>query len=212
MRKLSHKNNKRALGLLEIVIAVAIVVATGFPILRMLTKSRTDTASSINYLRAVELADEALEWASAANLFDKDENGENSPSELNLIGLSGPIMEYDGSTIKPSKICTTKIEYNRWKNSQIFKTDLSYSPQYANAFFYRDIKIQSLNKNDRSGKTDPSYSNLITFEKDMVKMVTVSVYWCEGFTPSNFNDISNESRAKKIELSLLVINDENLNF
>jgi hypothetical protein len=179
-------NKKRALGLTEIIIALAIVVAAGIPILRMVTKSRTETSSSVNYLRAMELADEAIEWASVSKFKDVD----------NLKSLSGTIIEVNGSNIEPVSINTSEVTNEHWKGSEIFEKDLKYSDQYSRAYFYREISVEPITSKNND------------FEANLLKKVNVTVRWCEGYMPKNINLASDRNR--EIQLSILVINDDNL--
>ncbi len=176
--------NKKAFGLLEIIVVLVIVVGAAIPILRMVTGSRKETSSSVNYLRAMELADEAIEWANLAKFDEVDK----------LKNLSGTILEDNGTAIVPIKINTTTVDYPNWVGSEIFSNELKYSEQYSNAYFYRDIDVQ------------PVVSSNIA--NNLLKKVVVTVKWSEGYKPSNLNDPSNRSR--QIQLSVLVINDENL--
>lgn len=176
--------NRKALGLVEIIIAVVLVVGAGIPILKMVTGTRTETSSSVNYLRAVELADEVLEWANGAKFSEVDK----------LVNLSGSIIEDAGSNLVPTKINAVQVEYENWKNSGIFNENLRYSSQYTSAFFYREIEVK------------PVVSQIVA--ANMLKRVTVTVKWSEGFKPANLNLPSNRNR--QVQLSLLVINDENL--
>ena len=162
--------NKRAFGLLEVIIAVLIIVGAGIPILRMVTGSRKETSSSLNYLRAMELANEAIEWASAAKFDEVDK----------LKNISGSN--------------TTKIERTNWKNSDIFEENLKYSEQYSTAFFYRKIEVEPIKG---------SY-----FADNLIKKVTVTVLWSEGYKPSNIN--VEDDRSRQVQLSILIINDDNL--
>ncbi len=176
--------NKRAIGLIEIVIAVIIVVGAGIPILKMVTSSRTETSSSVNYLRAVELADEVLEWASASKFSEVDK----------LANLSGSIIDDSTSSLSTIKINSTNAENVLWSGSEIFSNDLKYSEQYTPAFFYREIEVEPV---------EGSY-----FAENLIKRVTVTVMWSEGYKPSNLNIPSDRNR--QVMLSMLVINDENL--
>ncbi|MGM0598482.1 MAG: type IV pilus modification PilV family protein, partial [Candidatus Rifleibacteriota bacterium] len=53
-------------GFVEVLIAILIISACAVPIIYMVTSARGDTTRAINYLRAVELANEAIEWVSSA--------------------------------------------------------------------------------------------------------------------------------------------------
>ena len=177
-----HK--RKAIGLIEIVIAAILVVSAGVPILYMVTSSRTETSSSVNYLRAVELADEALEWASASKFSEVDK----------LANLSGTIIEDNSGSAHAVALNVAEAENQSWKTSEVFASSLNYSDQYATAYFYREILVE-----DVKG----TY-----FSDDLLKKVTVIVSWSEGYKPSNLNVASNRSR--RVELATLVINDENL--
>lgn len=181
-------HRRKGLGLIEVVIALVIAVAAGIPILRMVMGSRTETSSSVNYLRAVELADEALEWASVSQFSEVDK----------LKNLSGSIIEDGGSGMTTCRINIKEAGYQSWKDSEIFKTELSYSPQYTTAFFYREIEVEPVEPDSEA----PYIS------KNLLKKVTVTVKWCEGYKPSNLNLPSDRNR--QVQLSMLVINDENL--
>ena len=181
--KYSFFKNKKALGLIEIVIAVVIVVGAGIPILKMVSTSRTETSSSVNYLRALELADEALEWASITNFNDL---------ETKMSSLCGTIVNDNGGG---EPINAKPVEYDNWKGSDIFESDLKYSDQYSTAFFYRIIDVEPITSS--------------SIEDKMLKKVTVTIKWCEGHRPSNINTDSSD-RNRQVQLSILVINDENL--
>ena len=177
---------KKALGLIEIIIALLLVVGAGIPILRMVFQSRTETSSSINYLRAMELADEAIEWANISNFKDLDK----------LKNLSGTITDYTGSEPDMIKINTSDTTKKKKKNADLFESNIAHSNQYSNAFFYRDIKVE------------PVSSKYNSFEKNLLKKVTVTIKWCEGYKPANVNIDSDRNR--EIQLSVLIINDDNL--
>lgn len=176
---------RKAFGLLEVVIALGVAIGALLPILQMITASRTDTTSSISYLRAMELANEVIEWANVATFDEVDK----------LEGLSGTIIESNGGNIVPIKINAVESDNIKWKNSKIFEKNLQYSEQYSNAYFYRIIKVTPLKGN--------------YFQNDMLKKVSVTVKWCEGKKPRNLN-LDSEERNKQIQLSVLVINDDNL--
>ncbi len=183
-------NKKQAMSLVEIVVALMVAVAAAIPILQMMTKSNTETTSSINYLRAVELANETIEWASIAS-FSAVIN-----QEKGLSSLSGPIINDGGSGFTPESVAVNPtIENENWNDPNIFKTELKYSDQYIPAFFYRVVNVEPLDD----------------FGGDMLAKVTVTIKWCENSRPTNLN-IDSDERNRQVELSVLVINDENLSF
>ncbi len=180
-------HNNKGFSLAEIVIAVVIAVMAGIPILKMVTTSRTETSSSINYFRAMELANEPIEWANVTKF-----------SELeNLQSLSESIVIDNGSSMDTRKVMTVEPEYKSWLESKQFNTDISYSDQYIHSYFYRIIEVQEIKEN-------------ANIKDNLLKKVTVTVKWIEGKKPSNIDVDSN--RTRQIQLSVLVINDENLRY
>jgi hypothetical protein len=179
--------NKKALGLMEIVIAISLVVMAGIPILKLVFGSRNETTSAINYLRAMELADETLEWASITKFSELD----------NLTSFSGSIVVDGGSGFTTEEVHTSPVEYENWKSSGLFVDKPKYSEDYINAFFYRIIDVEDV-------KSD-------AIQKDMLKKVTVTIKWSEGKRPTNLSSDCPE-RNRQVQLSILVINDENLQF
>ena len=183
--------NKKALSLVEIIIALVIAVFAGIPILIMVSSSRKETATSINYLRAMELANEAIEWVNVTKFEDLD--------NLNNI-LEESIVQETDSELVPGQIIATDTEYKRWKGSNLLSKNLQYSEQYVNAYFYRTIEVTNIKGDDINNVKD-----------NLLKKVTVTVKWSEGKKITNLNDDSSD-RRHKIQLSVLVINDENLTY
>ena len=184
--KILFPNKKKAFGLVEVIIALLVIVSAGIPILKMVFHTRTETSSSVNYLRAMELADEVIEWANASKFKDVDK----------LSELSGSITE--SSTNKMKNINTAEISNENWKNSGFFSKNIKYPNKYSNAYYYRDIKVE------------PVTNSYNTFESNLLKKVTVKIKWSEGRVPSNL-ELDSE-RNREIQLSVLVINDDNLLF
>ena len=183
--------NKKALSLVEIIIAFAIVVCSGIPVLMMVSSSRKDTATSINYLRAMELANEAIEWVNVTKFEDLD--------NLNDL-LDKSIVESYKSDLIPGRIATCETEYDKWKKSDLLTQDLHYSEEYVKAYFYRTIEVKSIEADDQNN-----------LRNNLLKKVTVTVKWNEGKEVSNIYEDLNE-RDHKVQLSVLVINDENLEY
>ena len=110
---------KKAFTVTEIVIATIIFIEAFVAIIMLLSSSRTETSKSRNYLRALELAQEAIDWVNSAPFKDvKDEN---------LELLRGNLVN--------GKIVTG----NNAKNSI---TESNYPEDYSNAFFYRTVTIE----------------------------------------------------------------------
>lgn len=186
----SKKQVKKTNGFsfVEVLIAILIVTACAVPIVYMVTSSRTDTSKAINYLRAVELANEAIEWAQASKF-------ENLTNQY-FSGVFGSLVNVSGTGLTPEKILTGIPSNQVWKNDNLMADKLSYSEQYNRAFFWREIDI----KNISSAASD--------FNNGMIKKVTVTIKWNEGKKPV----ITNNIRMRQVQMSVLVLNDQNLYF
>lgn len=176
------------LGLVEVLIAVLVVSACAVPVVYMVTSARTDTTKAINYLRAMELANEVIEWASVAKF--------NKVNAAYFSAFAGPLAEESGTNLNPVPIAVTEPENSVWSSDGLTANNLSYSEQYNNAFFYREIEIENVSD---------SY-----IRPDLIKKVTVTVKWSEGRRPANIN--LPDDRTRQVQLSVLILNDENLSF
>ena len=176
------------MGFVEIMIALLIVAACAVPIVYMVTSSRTDTSKAIHYLRAVELANEVLEWASVADF--------SQLNEANFAAFCGSLAEESAGGLVPAKLAVVSPENPVWKTDKLMVDELSYSEQYNNGFFYREVKIADV--------TD-SY-----LQTNLLKKVTVTVKWSEAHRPANIN--LPDDRNRQVEMSVLLLNERNLNY
>lgn len=174
------------MGFVEIIIAVLVVTASAIPVIYMVTSSRTDTTRAINYLRAMELANEVIEWASVAN-FSKLDAGDFS-------AFTGSLVADESGSLKPVSVAVSAPENPIWKNDSLMADSLNYSEQYGNAYFFREVKIENVTE---------SY-----IKSGLLKKMVVTVKWSEGKTPANFN--VGDDRSRQVELSVLILNDDNL--
>ncbi len=112
------KYKKKAFTVTEIVLATAIFTAAFIAIIMLLSSSRTETTKSRNYLRALELAQEAIDWVNSVPFKEvKDEN---------LELLRGNLVN--------GQIATNN-------NAQNSIAEPKYPDEYSNAFFYRTVTI-----------------------------------------------------------------------
>lgn len=181
-------NRRRAMGFVEVLIAVLVVTASAIPVIYMVTSSRTDTSKAINYLRAVELANEVLEWASLAEYSQLDDS--------TFAAFCGSLTEESAGNLIPANLAVTAPENPVWKADSLMSNNLSYSGQYSNAFFYREVAITDV---------DDSY-----LQPGLLKKVTVTVKWSEAHRPANLN--VPDDRTRQVELSVLLLNEKNLNY
>ncbi|MBF0409839.1 MAG: hypothetical protein HQM10_21030 [Candidatus Riflebacteria bacterium] len=178
-----RKNRKSsAFSFVELVAAAMIIGVCSVPILWLTTSARTETSKAINYLRAIELGNESLEWAQIIPFEDLNSN--------NLDRLSSGYSEslYGNRLIKSGSNA-------QWLQVPL-ANDLTYSEQYESAFFFREIKVENV--------PEEKYKNLL-------KKVTVTISWNEGKIPANPSS-SPPDRMRRIVLTTLVINDRKVDF
>ncbi|MBI3038111.1 hypothetical protein HYY75_03525 [bacterium] len=169
-------------GFVEILIAIFIAAVCGVPVFYLVTSTRTETSKAINYLRALELANEGFEWANIIQFGDKTQTDEAK--------INNMLSQFNGSLYQ-NKV---RVGSNNLWTSQ--NEDIPYSEQYNNAFFYRTI---SISKVENSG--DVKYG-------DFLRKITVTVSWSEGKTPKNPDQPDERSRI--LVLSGLLFNDQRL--
>ena len=177
--------SRRAFTFTEVLIALLVVLACGVPIFYMVTSTRTDTSKAINYLRAMELANEAIEWANAS---------EFSKLESMLPNTGGTLVTQSGSGFQAEKVALVAPANAQWTSDGLVANDIRYSEQYNNAFFFRTIEVTP----------DPVAS---VKAGSMVK-VTVTVEWCEGRKPANPS--VRADRMRSIQLETFVLNERDV--
>jgi Tfp pilus assembly protein PilV len=182
--RLSTKDN--GFGFVEVLIAILIVAACAVPVIYMVTSARSDTSRAINYLRAVELANEAIEWVSSARYSDVN--------STTLAALSETLANDTSGSVKPVEIAVKEPANGVWQSDNFTADELKYSEQYNNAFFYRKMEVETV---------EASY-----LDSGLLKKVTVTVKWSEGERPSNLN--VSDNRNRQVQMSVLILNDENL--
>lgn len=185
--RLARYQPRRAIGFVEIMVAILIAAACGVPIYLSVTSSRTETSKAINYLRAMELANEVIEWANVTP-FDK-------LTDAMLSAHTQSLVVPQGTMLCPESIKTVDPENAQWKTDGLTATAISYPEQYNKAFYFRSVSILPID-----------VPGLIA--SDLLKQVTVEVSWNEGKTPANPN-VGND-RMRKVTLSTLIYNDEKI--
>jgi Tfp pilus assembly protein PilV len=171
----------RGFSLVEIVIAVFAVTIMAMPIIWLVSSSRTDTSKAINYLRAMEIALETLEWVRTLP-------GQPAKIEEVIKNESRSLLDSNGKEMIAYSTGTNA----KWPGQLAEK--LVYSDQYKAAYFFREIKIEnSLEAQPHEGKTAHS---------PYLKRVTVTVWWNEAKVPST---PSQPERSRKIVLAMLLL-------
>lgn len=171
----------------EVVVAVVVIALCSIPLLWVLTSSRTDTSKAINYLRAVELANEAIEWASIAPFHRR------TTTNVMVEQISGSLVTQVGSGFQPAPIDVVPASHSEWVAENLTAPSLTYSSQYTSAFFYRTVKVE----------------DVVNGPKGYLRRVTVTVEWAEGRVPQHHTQPGGE-RNKKIVMSTLILNEKQL--
>lgn len=179
---------RHGIGFVEVIVAVLIAAVSALPVVYMVSSSRTDTSKAINYLRAVELANEVIEWAQGVKYEDLDDGM--------FSAFVGTLVEDNSGTMTPVPVRAAPPENPNWAGGNFAGADLKYSEQYGNAFFYREVEFE-----DVVGST--------YFNDGMLKKMTVRVKWNEASLPSSVNS---PDRDRQVELSVLILNDANMNY
>ena len=159
---------KSAFSLVEVLVAIVVAAVLSIPILLLMTSSRTGTSNAVNYLRALEIAHETIEWINATPLSAK--------TIAELKACEGSLVVANGSNLNPGAypIGTTPI----WSGLKSIK----YPGQYSQAYFFRKIEIEPI--------TDTGIEY-----RDYLHKVEVTILWNEGKIPGNIGD---GERNKKI--------------
>ncbi len=126
-----QKIKKTGFGLFEIVVAITVGVIAAVPLLWMVSSTRMETTKAINYLRALELANEVIDLANVVP-FDKIEGA---------TGVYNGILNSAGI---PVKQLPNGHEWTTFVSDQ----NILYPDQYGIAYFYRDIKVEPITTRD----------------------------------------------------------------
>jgi len=129
-----HRNrlsNRRrsGLGLVEIIVAVVVIAVGLIPLMWLTTATRTDTSKAINYLRALELANEGIEWAQAVPF---DRLGE-LPRGPNFGSLYQGVIQ-----VSPQS-----------KFQGTLANSIPYPGQYDAGFFFRSLEVRDVDQESR---------------------------------------------------------------
>ncbi len=178
---------KRAgFSFVEILTGVLVFAGLSLPIIWVMTSTRTDTSKAINYLRALELAQETLEWIYLTPV--------DSEFEKKVSSLNGSLLKNEGGGYTPSPVDVSK---NPFYSGRLLNS-LSYPVQYSNAYFLRTVDVSPVT-------TGPNAKRL--------KRVTVSIRWNEGKVPANLEVAGSQAegaRMRKVVLSVLVMDKNSI--
>lgn len=182
-------NVRNGFGFVEIIVATLIAAVCSIPIIMMVSSSRSETSKAINYLRAMELANEALEWAMIAT--------DTENLNTNLSGCGGSlIVDVGGGTLGPAGVDAVGSVNPKWEADGIIARNIGYSGQYNTAYFLRSISVVPIDSGIGAG---------------YLSEVRVEVKWNEGRAPTNLMDPAGD-RMRKITLTTLVTHDNHIEY
>ena len=115
---------KKAFTVTEIIVATCIFVAIFFSLMLLTTSSRKETSKSINYLRALELAQEAVDWVNAVPFDQVTDTNLAAHLSGSLVSLPIPVGKNANNT-NAQKPC--------------------YPKEYGKCYYFRTVKIENLN-------------------------------------------------------------------
>jgi hypothetical protein len=173
----------RGFSLVEIIMAVVAVTVMGVPIMWLLSSTRVETSRAINYLRALEIGYESIEWVQALAVDSPDFGTFSQDESRSLSGAKlGELVAYDVG------------QNPKWQ--AMMAKSLSYPEQYYSPYFFREIKIEdAVSPQEKT----PKYSHA-----PFLKRVVVTVSWNEGKVPAK---IDRPDRMRKIVLATLIFDD-----
>ncbi len=165
---------RRGWGIIEAVLAITAGAVLSIPLLWLYISTRSDTCKAINYLRALEIAQETTEWIQSTPLTQK--------TIETLTKMSGSLVDpgTGNSALYPTSTNP------KWAGDLSSKVD--YPDQYKGMYFFRHIDIVPV-----TGTGVP--------HGEYLYQVTVTVLWNENQPPAHLTD---PVRAKKVVLSTLV--------
>lgn len=198
---------RKGITFAEIMVTILIVSIAAIPIYFVTVNTRKDTTSAINYLRAVELANEVLDWAQVCKFEDLDKIPE---------AYGGYIVDAGGESCitVPLGVPTNQ----KWQSDKLMIDKLTYPKQYMNHCFYREIEIESLpnreNGDNISSENELSLSGVDYIKDNMLKRIRVTVYWFEKTRPTNLSKLDSKDKSKGVNIVMqsLIINDKTLTF
>ncbi|MBU1106044.1 MAG: hypothetical protein KKB51_05190 [Candidatus Riflebacteria bacterium] len=119
----------RGFSFVEIVIATGVAAALFGTLIWFITSTRIETSKSVNYLRALQLAQETIDWLHA------------TPADR----LTPEILQiFDGSLVNPQSGKSEKIATCKKDNNDA--PQLNYPEEYCAAWFYRKVTLEKLDQ------------------------------------------------------------------
>lgn len=125
-----HKDSfNRGFSFVEIVIATGLAVVLFSSIIWLITSTRVETSKSINYLRALQLAQETIDWLQTIP-------GDQLTPDI--------VQTFEGSLVDPQSEKSAKIEVNKREGNS--GEQFRYPENYCAAWFYRKVSLEKIDQ------------------------------------------------------------------
>ncbi len=123
------KNSNSGFSFIEVILATALAAGLFAALIWLTTTTRAETGKSVNYLRALQLAQETVDWLQATP------SGMLTPERLRL---------FEGSLVDPQTEKSTGILPGTMTRSA--SSTIAYPDDYCPAWFYRKITLEKPEK------------------------------------------------------------------
>ena len=120
-------NKNKGFTITEITIATVIFVSLFMTLFLLLNSSRSETSKSINYMRAMQLAQETIDWINSTPFEDVTDN--------KLSILNGSLVDSYSNKSVPIPI---------GENANNTVSDPEYPADYTKCYYYRKLNIDNL--------------------------------------------------------------------
>lgn len=169
-----YSKSRLGVSFVEIVVAIFVFAMMALPVYVFMTSVRTDNVKNISYLRAMELAEESLEYV---QLLPVDRS-----FKAKAEAISGSLL-IEVPDISAACVLIGTDDYYR----DILADRLQYSEQYNPSYFYRTVEVHDL--------TGTAYSELL-------KKVVVTIYWDDSRQVNNLHDLG--AKTRKVVMACLI--------
>ena len=115
---------RRGFSFIEIVVAISVSLVFFGGLIYFASTTRAETSKAVNYLRALQIAQETIELVQSMPLADAMQSG---------------VQIFEGSLIDPQTGKSVKIPFHSSSGWQ--PQTKTYPDQYNNAWFYRKVRI-----------------------------------------------------------------------
>ncbi len=171
------KTDKSGFSFIEIILATALAASLFAALIWLTTTTRAETGKSVNYLRALQLAQETIDWLNATPA------GTLTAERLRLL---------EGSLVDPQTGKSTGILPGMAADTA--SSSITYPDDYCPAWFYRKITL---------AKPEPAYPGARFLRKITVEIFWNEGK--RPTTTDSLSE--NPDRMRKISLSALLLDE-----